>query len=219
VSVTMVALNISKNGQWIARKVIPADARAEYKALYGVGREAILRVPRGTSKAHAKALHGEWLAEVETRIERIRAAAKGEGQPLTRVNALALAGRWYTWFIHQYDEAPETSKHWLHLQEYLVWNVFYSQAPEDYEADPSPDQSWPWLYTPKARAAIRPVIVEMARTASFLAAEGIALGVRRGEALPPYLINCCESACQCCPLGREIAQVSAAVEEVGACLD
>lgn len=51
--------------------------------------------PAGTSKAQAKALHGQWLAEVETRIERIRAAAKGTGQPLTQRNVLALAGEWY----------------------------------------------------------------------------------------------------------------------------
>jgi len=37
---------------------------------------------------------GQWLSEVETRIERIRAAARGEGQPLTKLNALGLAARW-----------------------------------------------------------------------------------------------------------------------------
>ena len=85
----MVSLKSSKNGEWIARKAIPADARAQYKRLHGVGREAILKVPAGTRAASAKALHGQWLAEVETRIERIRAASKGEGQPLTKLNALA----------------------------------------------------------------------------------------------------------------------------------
>jgi hypothetical protein len=78
----MVSLTTSKTGEHVARKAIPADVRAEYKRLHGVSREAILKVPRGTSKAQAKALHGQWLAEVETRIERIRAAAKGEGEPL-----------------------------------------------------------------------------------------------------------------------------------------
>lgn len=73
-AVRMAALNSSATGATKARKVIPKDARAEYKRLYGVGREAILKVPAGTSKAQAKALHGQWLAEVETRIERI-----GEG--------------------------------------------------------------------------------------------------------------------------------------------
>ena len=94
-AVPMTSLNLSKTGQFVARKVIPKDARAEYKRLYGVSTEAILKTPAGTPKAQAKALHGQWLAEVETRIERIRAAAKGEEQPLTKLNALALSGRWY----------------------------------------------------------------------------------------------------------------------------
>jgi hypothetical protein len=41
-AVRMVSLKSSKTGEWIARKGIPADARAEYKRLYGVGHEAIL---------------------------------------------------------------------------------------------------------------------------------------------------------------------------------
>jgi hypothetical protein len=35
-----VYVKSSKTGEWIARKGIPADARAEYKRLYGVGHEA-----------------------------------------------------------------------------------------------------------------------------------------------------------------------------------
>ncbi|MGY3695402.1 hypothetical protein ACVIGA_005482 [Bradyrhizobium sp. USDA 3240] len=96
-----------------------------YKRLYGVSREAILRTPAGTSKAQAKALHGQWLAEVETRIERIRAAAKGQGQPLTKLNALALAGRWYAWFLEKHQsgalEQPQGS---------YIWQVLAPHAPE-----------------------------------------------------------------------------------------
>jgi hypothetical protein len=66
----MVALKGSKTDGWIARKGIPADARAEYKRLHGVGQEAILRVPAGTTEAQAKAQFGHWQAEVETQIER-----------------------------------------------------------------------------------------------------------------------------------------------------
>src|SRR5438477_2362840 len=104
--VRMAALNSTATGETKSRKAIPKDARAEYKRLYGVSHEAILVVPAGTSKAQAKALHGEWLAEVETRIERIRAAAKGSGQPLTQRNALALAGEWYKWFVARHEDAP-----------------------------------------------------------------------------------------------------------------
>jgi hypothetical protein len=59
----MVSLKNRKTGEWVARKGIPADVRADYKRLYGVGREVILRVPAGTSKAQAKARLGQWQAE------------------------------------------------------------------------------------------------------------------------------------------------------------
>jgi hypothetical protein len=51
-----LSLNPTKSGELVARKVIPKDARAEYKRLHGVGREAILKIPAGTPKAQAKAL-------------------------------------------------------------------------------------------------------------------------------------------------------------------
>lgn len=110
--VRMAALNLSATGATKSRKAIPKDVRADYKRLYGVSHEAILIVLAGTSKAQAKALHGQWLAEVETRIERIRAVAKGTGQPLTIRNAMALSGRWYEWFLARHDDDPGSTEHW-----------------------------------------------------------------------------------------------------------
>ena len=103
-AVRMAGLNRLKNGQFFARKVIPADVREAYARLYGVRWEAQLRLPANTSKHEAKARHGEWLAEIENRIAALRAAATGQGQPLTKLNAIALAGRWYTWFIGQHED-------------------------------------------------------------------------------------------------------------------
>ena len=57
--IRMAALNLSTTGATKSRKAIPKDVRTEYKRLYGVGHEAILVVPAGTSKAQAKALHGQ----------------------------------------------------------------------------------------------------------------------------------------------------------------
>jgi hypothetical protein len=174
-AVLMVSLNSTKTGDFVARKAIPKDARAEYKRLHGVRREAILKIPAGTPKAQAKALHGQWLAEVETRIARIRAAAKGEGQPLTKLNALALAGRWYSWFVAQYEEDPGPPEHWRGLSEHFVWDILNSHAPREHHEDPNADSSWPWRKNPEVREAVRPVVVEMARTTSFLTSEGLAL--------------------------------------------
>jgi hypothetical protein len=174
-AIRMVSLKSSKNGEWIARKGIPADVRADYKRLYGVAHEAILRVPSSTSKAQAKACLGEWQAEVETQIERIRAAAKGTGQPLTVRNAMALSGRWYEWFLARHDDDPGSVEHWADRKEHLTERVWYPHAPLEHLEDPYPDRAWPWTQWPEVREAVRPEVAEMALVATFLASEGMAL--------------------------------------------
>lgn len=171
----MVALNPSKSGGWIARKAIPEDARVEYKRLYGVRREAILKVPRGTSKAQAKALHGQWLSEVETRIERIRAVVAGEGQPLTIRDAQALSGRWYHFFLARHHDDPGSVEHWADRKEHLTERVWYTHAPPEHLEDPHADRGWPWTRWLEVREAVRPEVAEMALAATFLASEGLAL--------------------------------------------
>jgi hypothetical protein len=69
----MVALNQPKNGNFFSRKVIPADMRDAYAQLYGTRREAQLRQGGRHSKAGSKTRHAEWTAEIETRIETLRA--------------------------------------------------------------------------------------------------------------------------------------------------
>jgi hypothetical protein len=59
---------------------------------------------------------GEWEAEIETRIATLRAKKNGEGQPLTRLNAIALAGRWYTWFLGQHESDPRPAKRWQEMR-------------------------------------------------------------------------------------------------------
>lgn len=174
-AIRMVSLKSNKSGEWIARKGIPADVRAEYKRLYGVSQEAILRVPASTSKAQAKARLGEWQAEVETQIERIRAAAKGTGQPLTIRNALALSGRWYEWFLARHDNDPGSVEHWADRKEHLTERVWYPHAPREHLEDPHADTNWPWTQWPEVRDAVRPEVAEMALAATFLASEGLAL--------------------------------------------
>lgn len=173
-AILMVSLNPTKTGDFVARKAIPKEARAEYKRLHGVSREALLRIPAGTPTAQAKALHGQWLAEVETRIERIRAAAKGDGQPLTKLNALALAGRWYAWFLERHQGDLRTPTHWSSRKDHFIWQVLAPHAPEEHHGEHS-DPSWPWVHRPEVRAATAARVREMALTASFLASEGLAL--------------------------------------------
>ena len=116
----MSTLRRSKSGSYAARKGIPKDVRGEYQRLYGPGWEAKLSLPAKTPVQQAKAQHQDWSAEVETRIAAIRAAAKGEGQPLTQRQAHALAGEWYKWFVARHEENPGTPEHWQELSEVLV---------------------------------------------------------------------------------------------------
>ena len=108
----MVALNRAADNRWFARKGIPEDIREEYARLYGQRREAQLKLSADTPKHEAKARLGEWQAEIETRIATLRAKKNGEGQPLTKLNAIALAGRWYRWFVGQHESDPGPPKRW-----------------------------------------------------------------------------------------------------------
>ncbi len=132
----MVALNRLPDNRWFARKVIPEDIREEYARLYGMRREAHLKLPADTPRHEAKARLGEWEAEVETRIATLRAQRNGQGQPLTKLNAIALAGRWYTWFVGQHESDPGPPKRWRELSDHLVWNVIHPEAPDSYHENP-----------------------------------------------------------------------------------
>jgi site-specific recombinase XerD len=169
----MVGLVKAEGGGFVARKGIPADVREDYARLYGVRWEAQLRIPSGTPPAFAKTQHSEWLAEIETRIVALRAQRIGEGQPLTRLNAIALAGRWYVWFVKQHETNPGPPKYWREFGEHLVWNVIHPEAPDAHHENP--DKHWEWAKGPEVREAVRPQIAELARIATFLASEGMAL--------------------------------------------
>jgi hypothetical protein len=171
----MVGLIRSKNGELVARKGIPADVRDAYSRLYNVRWEAQLRLPPGVAQHEAKRRYAEWIGEIETRIATLRAEARGEGQPLTKLNAIALAGHWYTWFIAQHEDDPGPQKHWREMGDHLVWQVIYPEAPDEYLENPKADPHWEWAKEPEVRQSVRPQIAEMARVATFLASEGLAL--------------------------------------------
>lgn len=171
----MAALSRASDGRWFARKGIPEDVRVEYQRLYGVKREAHLKLPADTPWHEAKARKAEWEAEVETRIATLRAQRNGKGQPLTKLNAIALAGRWYNWFVKQYESDPGPARVWRELSDLFVWEVIGPEAPDSYEEDPRSDPHWDWAKEPEVREAVRPRVAEQARVATFLASEGIAL--------------------------------------------
>ncbi|MBR0868520.1 hypothetical protein ACVIWV_002446 [Bradyrhizobium diazoefficiens] len=171
----MAGLTRTSTGAYVARKVIPKDIRTEYAARYGNAWEEKFRLEKGASDHEARARFGEWLADIETRIGALRAAKKNGPQPLTRQNAYALAGRWYTWFVARHERDLRTPAHWRTLTEILVWNVIRPHAPDDYEERPMADPHWDWQFDPQVREEVRPAIAAEAQTAAFLLEQGLSL--------------------------------------------
>ncbi|MGX4806950.1 hypothetical protein [Bradyrhizobium guangdongense] len=112
------------------------------------------------------------MAEIETRIAALRAQQNGEGQPLTRLNAIALAGRWYVWFVRQHEANPGPPKYWKEFGDHLTYNVLYPEAPESFLENSKADPNWEWAKEPEVREAVRPQVAELARVATFLASGG-----------------------------------------------
>src|ERR1700681_3516767 len=159
----MTSLNRMRTGEFVARKAIPVDVREAYARLYKVSWEERLTLPANTPAHEAKKRHGEWLAEIETRIAALRAAARGAGQPLTRLNAIALAGRWYTWFVGQHENHPGPAKRWHEMSHHLVWNLIHPEARDSYHESPKADPHREWAKEPEVREAVRPQVAELAR--------------------------------------------------------
>ena len=171
----MVSLSRAADGRWFARKGIPEDVREEHARLYGYRREAQLKLPADTPRHEAKTRLAEWEAEIETRIATLRAKKNGEGQPLTKLNAIALAGRWYKWFVKRPEADPGPPKRWEELEDHFLYNVLYPEAPDSYHENTQADPTWKWSKEPDVRKAVRPQVAELARVATFLAGEGITL--------------------------------------------
>jgi hypothetical protein len=192
--IRMAKLTLSKTGDFISRKGIPADVRDAYTRQYRGSAKAALRItkaggaptapkvweelfsrPGSTSPSAAKVAWAEWCAEIDTRVATLRAAAKGDGRPLTQVKALALAGQWYAWFLGQHENDTRLASYWAELRDYLVWDVIGREVTDEYKADTDADPHWEWAKAPEVRDAVRPVIAELARVASFLSSAGFPL--------------------------------------------
>jgi integrase len=168
----MITPRISKSRAITVRKGIPKDVRAEYQRLYGQRWEAKLTLPAGTRPQDAKVRVGEFSAQVESQIEAIRAAQRGEGQSLTQRQAFALAGEWYVWFVARHEENPGTVEHWQSM-----WDVLIDRL-EEHAPDWVIEEGWrdlEWTREPEVRAGVRPLIADECKTAQFLASKGVVL--------------------------------------------
>ena len=130
----------------------------------------------------------EWLAEIDTRITNIRKAAKGEGQSLTRVQARALAGEWYKWFLARHSAKPQPVEHWEWLREELGDEYRATVLPhaDDAHLD-NPDDVWKG--SAEAREDFRPIVADGAETARFLASRGVVLDREAQAAFLDYVFG------------------------------
>jgi hypothetical protein len=160
----MARMARAKSGSFKAPKGIPKDARDAYQALYGKRHEELFRAPPDCSPQRAKALHGAWLEEIESRIATIRAKQRGEGHDLTQRQARALAGEWYRWFVARYEENPGEPSRWSDQYDSLWdWLIDVAADHETSEVD---------MEAAEVRAEIHPRLADVAKTAQFLASKG-----------------------------------------------
>jgi hypothetical protein len=174
--IRMAKLTRSKNGDFVSRKGIPADVRETYTRLHRGDAKGAMRVtraggtptapkvgeelfkrPGSTSPSAAKVAWAEWCAEIDTRVASLRAAAKGEGRPLTQQKALVLAGKWYSWFLGQHEADTHLASHWAELRDCLIWDVIGREAPvRDSRSRAPEDSKDSFAFIPAVRVAADP---------------------------------------------------------------
>jgi hypothetical protein len=165
----MVSLSQNNSGKYTARKRIPDDVRDEYGRLYGASYEAKFTAPADTKRRDAERQFHEWQAEVDTRVAAIRARRTGEGIPLSRQQARALAGEWYDWFLARHSSGNGDWEQVLnHVQDAMQIAVGERRWQENH-----PDELWE--QDEQLRKAVRPVLADAGETSQFLAIKAMVL--------------------------------------------
>ena len=165
----MASLTQNSNGKYTARKRLPDDVREEYGRLYGAYYEAKFTAPAGTKRYEAERLFHEWQAEVNTRIAAIRAQRTGEGIPLSRHQARALAGEWYNWFLARHSAGNGDWEQALNQ----VQDAMQTAVGEHRWQENNPNELWE--QDEELRKAVRPVLADVGETSQFLATKAMVL--------------------------------------------
>jgi integrase/polyhydroxyalkanoate synthesis regulator phasin len=165
----MVTLGRDSRGNYKARKRLPDDVRDEYGRLYGPSVEAKFHTPASTKRQEAERQFHEWKAETDARIAAIRAQRKGEGIPLTRQHARALAGEWYEWFLARHSSGDMNAERARdEVQDAMRQAVGEKRWEENH-----PDELWE--QEEDLRKALRPVLADVGETSQFLATKSLVL--------------------------------------------
>ena len=172
--VQMTTLSKATNGDWFARKAIPADVRDAYQAAYKVRREERFRRPSSLPQGHAKADFRDWDAQITSRIEALRAKAADSEIRLTPRQISALTGQWYAWFVDQHSDEPGEPEDWDSRDEMLtaVYDRFNIGFPGD-------DRE---TIGAAAKRHVHAKLVEMGKVETFLAEHSQKLDVETRSA-------------------------------------
>ena len=125
---------------------------------------------RTRAQPEPSALFREWENEVDARTGAIRAERTGEGVGLTPLQARALAGEWYEWFIARHPVSDKNK--WEALREQVHEALFEAVSENEWERS-DPDALW--RDDAELRKALRPILADVGETAQFLATKRLAL--------------------------------------------
>jgi hypothetical protein len=107
------------------------------------------------------------LAEIESRVEAIRAKHRGDAQGLTAKEARAPAGEWYRQFIAKYEDRLGTPADWQRRLDAVVAEL------EDIEPELAERRSIDLAeWVAELGAEARPLVADLAAPAQFLASAG-----------------------------------------------
>jgi integrase len=162
-----------RNGDWFARKGIPADVRDAYHAMHGQGWEARFRISGSTPPSQAKHQFAVWLGTIEARIAAIRNGEAGALEQVEPDVVRQLASRWQVWFVQRNTDPgiPVNMIGWDHvLSEFGdAWRAIWPDPHPDDDPEDEPDPR------PRALRLYRELVAEYGKVAQFLSDEGKAL--------------------------------------------
>ncbi len=171
--IRMTSLRRKKNGDYFARKGVPEEVRVAYEAAHGKRQEERFVRPASLAQPAAAQEFRDWDAEIVSRIERLRARARGEGEAmLTQRQAHALAGEWYSWFVVQHEADPGSPEQWEAIADEHE-SLCLRHERRDEHSDPLLEAE---LRSPHAQRVVREFLAARAAVAAFLYARGRTLG-------------------------------------------
>jgi hypothetical protein len=155
----MTSLNRMRTSEFVARKAIPVDVREAYARLYNKGWEERVALPANTPTHEAKKLHGEWLAEIETRSARCALLRKGRASPSRGSMRLPCLAAGSLASMRTIRVHPSDGARWVTIS---FGRCSTRRLPRTTTRTPGPIRTGEWAKEPQVREAVKPQIAEVA---------------------------------------------------------